>query len=184
MDDMASFKLHIYKYTLLIAVLFELGSLPFLCFDLKYLYGLVFGVVVSILSFEALIFMSKTVLRSGKKSMAVLGYFVRLPLYGIGFYMSMKAGGVIAGIACLLGFLTTTVAIIFVHGIRAKYSTNRTVRPEVQAEFEREDRERELKEELKARGEAYDDDTLEALAREERVQALKKELQELGEDVR
>ena len=154
MDDMASFKLQIYKYTLVAAVLFELGSLPFLGFDLRFLYGLVFGTCVSVMSFAALIFMSKTVLRSGKKGMAVLGYFVRLPLYGIGFYLCMRTG-VIAGIACLFGFMTATVAIIYVHGVKAKYSMGRKVRPEVQEEFEREDRERELK---KERGQEWEEE--------------------------
>ena len=117
MNNLTSFKLDIFKYTLVAAALFEAGSLPILGFDIKYSYGLALGVCISVISFNILLFISKKVLATGKKFMAPLGYLLRLPIYGFAFYVSMKVG-TISGIACLLGFFTVTLSMIYVHGIK------------------------------------------------------------------
>ena len=120
MSNSTNFKLQIFKYTLAIAVLFEAGSLPLLGFSVEYTCGLLAGTVVSMVSFSIMLTMSKRILSSGQKWMASAGYMLRLPIYGLTFFICIKVGGIIAAIACLLGFITVTVAIIFVHGIIAK----------------------------------------------------------------
>ena len=138
-DDMKKFKLQIHIYTLVAAVVFGVGSIPFLGLNTHYFYGLISGVCISIVSFNVLLFVSEMVLNTGNKYMAALGYLIRLPLYGLDFYMCLRIG-VVAGIACVIGFMAAPASMVYVHGIKAKYSAGRKVRPEVLAEYEEEDR--------------------------------------------
>ena len=50
-----------------------------------------------------------------------------------------------AGFGSLLGFITLKVSIYYLHGFKTKLSKDRKIRPEVQAEFDREDLEKEIK---------------------------------------
>lgn len=143
MNKLTNFKTQIIKYTLIIALIFEAGSLPVIGFSLEFLCGLAIGVAVSVLSILIMVTMAEQVLASGQKWLSSLGFIIRLPIYGAGFLFCYKIWGIIAGIACLLGFLTGSTAIIYIHGIKAKFSKDRKVRPEVMEEFEREDRDRE-----------------------------------------
>ena len=145
MNDLASFKLQIFKYTLIASLVFEIASLPVLRFSVEYLCGLLAGTLVSLVSFVSLVWMSEKVLNSGQKWLSSVGYLLRLPIYGFIFLFCYKVGGIIAGIACLIGFLTGIVAMVYVSGIKTKFSKDRKVRPEVIEEFEREDREKEEK---------------------------------------
>ena len=144
MENLSSFKLQIIKYALIIAGIFEVISLAVLKFNLKFLCGLLIGTGTAIISFIILVYMSEKVLASGEKWMASVGYLIRLPLYGAALFVCIKIDSM-ALVGCLLGFITTMIAIIYIHGIKAKFSTGRKVRPEVMAEFEREDREKEEK---------------------------------------
>ena len=121
MDDLKRFKRQILIHTLAAAALFELLSLPFLRLNIQYSIGLLAGTCVSVISFNLLTFMSERALKSSQKWMASLGYLIRLPLYGVAFFFCMKYAK-IAGLACLLGFLTGIIAVIYVHGIKAKFT--------------------------------------------------------------
>ena len=146
-DDLKSFKGQIIKYTIVVTLIIEACSIPVLGFNVGFLCGLLVGAVVAIASFLALIIISKRVLGTGEKWMASAGYLIRLPVYGAAFYITLKVGGTVAGIASLFGFLTTNFSMIYIYGIKSKFSKGRKVRSEVLAEFEREDRERELRKE-------------------------------------
>ena len=122
MNELTKFKLQIYKYALIIAVIFGVGSIPFLGINVPYLYGLVFGTCVAFAGFSILVFVSEKVIIRRKAWMAPLGYFLRLPLYGLAFYLSYAGYGLIAGMACILGLLTIQMSIIYVHGIKAKFA--------------------------------------------------------------
>ena len=143
MDDLTAFKTQIIKYSLILTVIFEAGSIPLLGFSVEYLCGLLAGTLTSVSGFIMLVATSKKVVASGEKSIAVLGYLLRLLIFGAVFFIALKLGGAIAMIACFLGFMTTKVSIFYVHGVKAKFSKDREVRPEVLAEYEREDREEE-----------------------------------------
>ena len=125
MDNSTAFKLQIVKYTLIITVIFEAGSFPFLGFSLEYLIGLLAGTAVSIFGFLMLYMMSEMVLNTGQKWLSSAGYMIRLMFYGIAFLICAKFGGLVAGVACLIGFMTGIFAIIFVHGIRANFSKDK-----------------------------------------------------------
>ena len=146
-EDIKNFQFGIIKYTIIITVVFEACSIPVIGFSVEFLCGLLVGTAVAIASFLALIVISKRVLGTGEKWMASAGYLIRLPVYGAAFYITLKVGGTVAGIASLFGFLTTNFSMIYIYGIKSKFSKGRKVRPEVLAEFEREDREKELRKE-------------------------------------
>lgn len=71
--------------------------------------------------------------------MATIGYMVRMLIYGYAFYICVKIS-LTAGIACLIGFFTLKVPMYYFHVVRYKLDKNRKVRPEVQRQFEEEDR--------------------------------------------
>ena len=122
MESLTAFKLQIFKYALIIAVIFGVGSLPFLGVSLPYLYGLVFGTCVAVAGFNILVFMSERLVARRKAWLAPVGYFIRLPMYGIAFYLCYMGYGLISGVACILGIMTVQLAIIYIHGIKAKLS--------------------------------------------------------------
>jgi len=121
-DSLSTFKFSIIKYTIAIAVVIEVCSIPVLGFRAEFLCGLLAGALISVLSFIMMVYMSKRTLESGIRWMTSLGYLIRLPIYGAVFLICIKTGGLIAGIACLAGFLTNMAAIIFIHGIKPNFS--------------------------------------------------------------
>ena len=122
MGDLKKFQLETLKYTLITAALFEAGSIPLLKFSLEYMCGLAAGTCVSVLSFSILLYISKRVVATGQKWLASIGYLVRLPMYGIVFYLCMRFGGLICGVASLLGFFTGVAALIYSNGLKPKFS--------------------------------------------------------------
>ena len=122
MGDLKKFQLETLKYTLIAAALFEAGSIPVLKFSIEYLCGLTAGTCISVLSFSMLLYTSAKVLNSGQKWLSTIGYLVRLPMYGIVFYLCMRFGGLICGVASLLGFFTGTAALIYANGLKPKFS--------------------------------------------------------------
>lgn len=138
MNGLTAFKNEIFKYGIIVAAIVELASLPFLGPDVQFLYGLILGTAISIVNFNLMEITFKRALVSKSSVIAFVGYLIRLVLYGGAFYMAMKVSN-ISGLASLLGFMTLKAAIYYLHGFKAKFSTGRKVRPEVQAEYERMD---------------------------------------------
>lgn len=142
MDGLTSFKNKIFLYGILVAAIIELVSLPFLGLDIQFTYGLVLGTAIAIFNFSIMAFTFKRALNGKGVPIAILGYIVRLLIYGGAFYISMKVSP-ISGLGTVLGFLTLKGAIYYLHGFKAKFSKGRKVSPEIKAEFERRDREKE-----------------------------------------
>ena len=142
MDDIAKLKNQILIYSLITAVVVELVSLPILGWDAKFLYGLVLGTVVSILAFSVLVWSARRTLKQGKKSLSVVGYMIRLILYGAAFLAGIKLS-IPAGIAAVIGILTTKAALLIVYGIKPKFDKDRKVPEHIRKEYEQRDRERE-----------------------------------------
>ena len=144
MNDLTAFKNKIFLYALFVMIIFEIASLPFIGLDIKYTYGLFLGTFIAIANFNILAFTLKKVLSNGNKSFIFLGYFFRLALYGVAVVTAFKISNH-TGFGSLLGFITVKISIYYLHGFKAKFSTDRKVRPEVQAEFDREDLEKDMK---------------------------------------
>jgi len=144
MNDLTAFKNKIFLYGIIVMVIFEIASLPLIGLDIKYAYGLLLGTFIAISNFNILAFTLKKVLSDGNKSFIFLGYFLRLALYGVAVVTAFKVSNH-TGFGSLLGFITVKISIYYLHGFKAKFSVGRKVRPEVQAEFDREDLEKEMK---------------------------------------
>ena len=112
-DDIKAFRFQIIKYTFVVTLIIEVCSIPVIGFSVPFLCGLLVGTAVATVSFLLLIFVSKRVLATGEKWMASAGYMIRLPIYGVAFYLTLKMGGTVAGInAFSVWYLVLTVAVI------------------------------------------------------------------------
>lgn len=151
MSDLTSFKNKIFIYAIIIMAITELISLPFLGLDIKFAYGLLLGTCISIANFNILAFTLDRALKSGNKALVFFSYLIRLAVYSVALLSAFNVGNLTA-LACAMGFLTVKLAIYYIHGFKAKFSKDRKVRPEVMEQFEREDKEKELKKERKRNG--------------------------------
>ena len=151
MSDLTSFKNKIFLHAIIIMGIIEVISLPFLGLDVKFGYGLLLGTCISIVNFNILAITLNRALQNGNKLLVILSYFLRLAIYGFALISAFKVSNQ-AGLACILGFLTVKLAIYYLHGFKAKFSKDRKVRPEVMEQFEKEDREKELKKERRSNG--------------------------------
>lgn len=104
--------------TFLIAGIIETASLLIIGWNPKFLYGLALGCFVAIGNYSLLIVTSKLSLhlKSGV-IVNMLGYIVRLAIYGGTFLISYRLGTA-SGIATILGFMTLKAALYHEHGIK------------------------------------------------------------------
>lgn len=115
-----------YIYVIAAAIVMQLLSLPFLGVDLRFSYGLAFGTVVGIVNHRILEKVGEWALiqRRGA-ALIVLGYMVRLALYGGAFLYALQLSTA-SGIACLLGFLAMKIGVVIVYGIRPMIQKRRS----------------------------------------------------------
>lgn len=114
--EYSAFRKRIYKYTFFIAVICGLASLPILGWSLMFLGGLAAGTCISIINFEFLAWTCKKIVYGGKGAgLSVMGYIVRLLLYGAAYYGCAKIDLLECGFGCIAGFLTIKAAIIYLH---------------------------------------------------------------------
>jgi len=121
-NELKAFKNQIFKYGIIAAVICEVASLPFLGFNVKFTYGLVLGTCTAIVNYSILSFTATRIVNRGNGAwLAVLGYIIRLLIYGGVFYISYKVSAA-SGIAALLGFMTLKAGIYYVYGFKPKFS--------------------------------------------------------------
>jgi len=126
-----------YIYVIAAAIVMQLLSLPFLGVDLRFSYGLAFGTVVGIVNHRILEKVGEWALiqRRGA-ALIVLGYMVRLALYGGAFLYALQLSTA-SGIACLLGFLAMKIGVVIVYGIRPMIQKRRSTKLVRRADGER-----------------------------------------------
>lgn len=129
MEGLTTFKNEIFKYGIAAAAVIELASLPFLGLDAQFLYGLFLGTAIAVVNFNLMDFSFRLALELRKGAIAFLGFLLRLAVYGVAFYMSLRVG-LISGAGTALGFLTLKLALFYLHGYRPKFTKGRTVREE------------------------------------------------------
>ncbi len=128
--DLTQFKRQIFKYALLVALIAEVVSLPILGLNLKFTYGLVIGTAISIVNFTLMEATLRTAMTGASAaSIIIVGYMVRLAFYGVSFYTCIKTSYP-CGVGVVIGFVTIKIAIYYLHGFKAKFSTGRVVREE------------------------------------------------------
>ena len=147
LKEYSAFKNRICKYTVFIAVLFELISLPIFGLSLKFLYGLALGTSVAIVNFYFHAWTCKKLVYGGKGlGISILGYFIRLLIYGACFYGCAKIDIIHCGFGCIAGFLTIKAAILYLHAFKAWFAEKRK-KAQALAEEKREQSENESEEE-------------------------------------
>ena len=155
MDGLSSFKNEITRYGILVAAVFELASIPFLGMDVQFLYGLSLGTAIAIVNFNLMAITFRLVLEKRNRSIAFIGYLLRLAVYGGVFLISIRVS-LISALGTALGFLTLKLAMFYLHGFRAKFSKGRVVREE-STEFKQKKHWYDFKEDHELDGDDDDD---------------------------
>ncbi len=155
MDGLSSFKNEITRYGILVAAVFGLASIPFLGVEVQFLYGLSLGTAIAIVNFNLMAITFRLVLEKRNRSIAFIGYLLRLAVYGGVFLISIRVS-LISALGTALGFLTLKLAMIYLHGFRAKFSKGRVVREE-STEFQQKKHWYDFKEDHELDGDDDDD---------------------------
>jgi hypothetical protein len=113
-------KYQVLLHALAAAVLIELISLIFYGYDTRFLLGLLAGTGTTVLNYRSLERSVLAVMDKNSRVRAVTGYFLRLPVYGLVFYLCLRAGAPSA-VGCVLGFLTLQFALLYLFGIRSLF---------------------------------------------------------------
>ncbi|MGI6751632.1 MAG: ATP synthase subunit I [Anaerovoracaceae bacterium] len=120
LKEYEAFKNRIYKYTILIALIFQVVSLLILGWSIKFLGGLFIGTCISIINFQFLAWTCKKIVYGGKGSaVSIIGYFIRLLIYGASYYVCAKIDIIYCGFGCIAGFVTIKIAIVYLHAFKA-----------------------------------------------------------------
>ncbi len=120
MTSFMKFRNQAVKYSIIVAIVMELVSLVVLGFSMKFLLGLFAGTATSIVNFAILERSAVGLMQTNSKAPVVLGYFLRLPIYGAVFYACLMSG-TNSVIGCALGFVTLPIALIYIYGIKSRF---------------------------------------------------------------
>ena len=116
MDDLKRFRDRIFIHCGIVAAAAELISVPFIGWALRFLLGMVVGTTVTIVNFIILIAFARRMLQLESKGQVVGGYFIRMLVYGVAFYLCLKIGKYCA-IAAAIGFFTLHISSVIIYGI-------------------------------------------------------------------
>jgi ATP synthase I chain len=120
MASFLKFRNQIFKYSILVAIIMEVVSFAVFGLSSKFLLGLVAGTAVTIVNFTILERSAAKLVQKNSKGPVVAGYFLRLPIYGVVFYVCLMAG-MRSAIGCALGFVTLPLALIYIYGIKSRF---------------------------------------------------------------
>lgn len=107
-------------HTLAAAALMGLVSLLVHGFDAKLLLGLVAGTATTVVNYGILERSVMNLMAKNSRGPVVAGYFLRLPIYGVVFYLCIRAG-IPGAIGCALGFVSLHLALMYLYGIRTLF---------------------------------------------------------------
>ena len=142
MDDISRIKKQVALYGLVFIAVCQIVSLFIIGFDVLFTVFLMAGLAAGLVCFNLIEFFLKKMLDSGNAGLSTLSFVIRILIYCGVFFIAVKQGTA-CGLACLLGILAPKVPLYYFHAIKPDFNTKRKVRPEVQAMYEAEDRERE-----------------------------------------
>lgn len=114
MTNLSDFKKEIVKYTIPMALVAEVISVLVIGINYRFAIGLVVGTVVTIFNFHLLVLSGQKVVEEKRAMPVVGGYFVRLVIYGVVFFVATRFGFAAAA-GCAAGFITLHVAIMFTY---------------------------------------------------------------------
>lgn len=120
MNSFTKFRHLTLKYTIVVALIVEVVSLVVLGFSVKFLIGLFAGTTTTIINFAILESSAIGLMQTNSKIPVVAGYFLRLPIYGVVFYLCLTAG-MRSVVGCALGFVTLPLALMYIYGIKSRF---------------------------------------------------------------
>ena len=122
--ELKSFIASIFKYGIATACLMAAASMLVIGWDPFVVYGLTLGTSISIVNHIFLAFTANLCLSVRRGPIiSVLGYLMRLAIYGLVFYASYKAAGITGGMGTLLGFLALKIAIYYYYGFKPGFAS-------------------------------------------------------------
>ncbi|MGI6721407.1 MAG: hypothetical protein ACOX4I_02430 [Anaerovoracaceae bacterium] len=119
MKGLAEFRNRIFVHCIVIAIAAELISLAIIGADIGFLAGIAIGTFITMINFNIMVWSAKRMLERQSKGPVVGGYFIRMPIYGVIFYLCLMISGHCA-IACVIGFLSLHVSIMLIYGIESR----------------------------------------------------------------
>ena len=120
MTSLKEFRNEIIIYGLVMAAVAEVVSLFIIGPSVLVAVGLAAGTAVSVIGFIILVRTGETLMEESRKAPILLGYIVRLVLYGAVFFICIKAS-LPCGFRCGIGFVTIHFGIMFLYGIVYKF---------------------------------------------------------------
>lgn len=114
MTNLSDFKKEIVKYSIIMALVAEVISLVIIGINLRFVCGLIVGTAVTIFNFHLLVLSGEKVMEEQRAMPVVGGYFVRLVIYGVVFFVATRFGFAAAA-GCAAGFITIHAAIMFTY---------------------------------------------------------------------
>ena len=142
MDDVSKIKKQVAIYGFAVIVVCQIISLFIIGFDIWFTVFLLAGFATALVNFNILALFLKKMLDSGNAGYSTLSFVIRILIYCAVFFIAVRQGTA-SGLACLLGFLASKIPLYYFHAVKPDFNTKRKVRPEVQAMYEAEDREKE-----------------------------------------
>ena len=120
MTSLKEFRNEIIIYGIVMAAVAEVVSLFIIGPSALFAIGLAAGTAVSVIGFIILVRTGETLMEESRKAPILLGYIVRLVLYGAVFFICIKAS-LPCGFGCGIGFVTIHFGIMFLYGIVYKF---------------------------------------------------------------
>lgn len=142
MDDISKIKKQVAVYGFVFIVICQIVSLFVIGFNLLFSVFLLAGFAAGILNFNLIEFFLKKMLESGNAGFSTLSFVIRILIYCAVFFIAVKQGTA-PGLACLLGILAPKLPLYYFHAVKTEFNKDRKVRPEVQAMYDAEDKEKE-----------------------------------------
>ncbi len=144
MDDVGKIKKQVAVYGFIFIAICQAASLFIMGFDVMFTVFLLAGFASGLVCFNLIAFFLKKMLDSGNAGFSTLSFIIRILIYCGVFFVAIRQG-TSCGLACLLGILAPKLPLYYFHAIKPDFNTKRRVRPEVQAMYEAEDKEKEDK---------------------------------------
>ncbi len=105
MAGLTEFRNEIIRNTWLMALAAEVISLPVIGFQPAFTCALVLGTAITVMNFILLVSAGEKVMDVKRAGPMVGSYFVRLAIYGAGFFIAIKFG-LYAAVGCAAGYVT------------------------------------------------------------------------------
>ena len=117
MNSAYEYKNEVIKLNIIIVLICEAVSLFFIGFDIKFALGLIAGTVITVINMNILYaFVKIAVNNNWGIIFNLLGYVIRMTIYGLALYLSIKISNASA-IGIAIGFLGINLSVFFAQGI-------------------------------------------------------------------